>query len=319
MGRQTMARWDRLAAHWIRMALGRSYYHVPQGLGKAFAPDRLEGYFNDLTAKTAWPGPVDKSGIPLNVTDARKKVYFATTIIQKALGHWDMWIISKHSAEKELFLKLCDWLVENQDMRGGWPLWPQLGFDFPSPYSAMSQGEAISALVRAWSITQERNYLKAANRALDILAHDISKKGTRRHVPEGSILEEVPSSRLSGVLNGWIFALFGVYDYFLAQKDPRARDLLEETIGALVAYLPQYNTGCWSYYDLTGTLASPFYHRLHIAQLEALELAFPEHAKIFRQTREVWARQLNAPLCKARAIAVKAFQKLRNPPEAMLK
>ena len=312
-------KWTRLAARWAQMALGRSYYHMPQNMGKAFVPGRLEGYFNDLTAKTEWPGPVDKIGIPLNVTDDGKKVYFATTIAQKALGHWDMWIISKRPAEKELFLKLCDWLVENQDMRGGWSLWSQLGLDFPSPYSSMSQGEAISALVRAWSITQERNYLEATNRALGILLHDILEGGTRRRVPEGSILEEVPSSMPSGVLNGWIFALFGVYDYLLAQKNLQAKALLEETIGALVVYLPQYNAGYWSYYDLTGTLASPFYHRLHIAQLKALELAFPEHAETFRRTREVWVRQLNAPLCKARAVAVKAFQKLRNPPEAVLK
>ena len=317
--RHQVRRWVRLVARWGRMLVGRSYYHMPQNMGKAFVPGRLEGYFNDLTAKTEWPGPVDKIGIPLNITDDGKKVYFATTIIQKALGHWDMWIISKRPAEKELFLKLCDWLVENQDMRGGWSLWSQWGLDFPSPYSSMSQGEAISALVRAWSITQERNYLEATNRALGILLHDILEGGTRRRVPEGSILEEVPSSMPSGVLNGWIFALFGVYDYLLAQKDPQARALLEETIGALVVYLPQYNAGYWSYYDLTGTLASPFYHRLHIAQLKALELAFPEHAETFRRTREVWVRQLNAPLCKARAVAVKAFQKLRNPPEAVLK
>ncbi|GEM90763.1 hypothetical protein ODE01S_21970 [Oceanithermus desulfurans NBRC 100063] len=301
------------------MLVGRSYYHMPQNLGKAFVPGWLEGYFNDLTAKTEWPGPVDNKGIPVNVAEDGKRVYFITTIVQKALGHWDMWLITKRPGEREHFLKLCDWLVENQDRQGGWSLWPQLGLDFPSPYSAMSQGEAVSALVRAWSIAQERVYLGAASRALSVMLRTIREGGTLRTVQEGSILEEVPAQTPNGILNGWIFALFGLYDYLLVQDDSQVRSAMEETLGTLIAYLPRYSTGYWSYYDLTGILASPFYHKLHIAQLQALELAFPMQERILFQIREGWTRQLQSPVCKARAIGAKAYQKLKNPPEVVLR
>lgn len=317
--RRQVVKWIRLVARWTRMVLGRSYYHVPQNIGKAFIPGRLEGYFNDLTAKSRWCGPVDDKGIPVNVTEDGRKVYFATTIAQKALGHWDMWVITKNPSEREHFLKLCNWLIENQDKQGGWPLWPQLGLNLPSPYSAMTQGEGISVLVRAWILTHESVYLEAARQALEPLFRTVEDGGTRRAVPEGCILEEVPSPTMSGILNGWVFALFGVYDYLLAHEDSRANSLLKETLGTFVVYLPRYHAGYWSFYDLTGTLASPFYHRLHIAQLQALELAFSGYAGTFSHVREVWSRRLQNPVCQALAVGVKAYQKLKNPPTIVLK
>ena len=55
-----------LLRRWGAMLLGRSYWHVPQGLGRSFAPGRLCGYYNDLTAKAWWNGPVDEAGLPVN-------------------------------------------------------------------------------------------------------------------------------------------------------------------------------------------------------------------------------------------------------------
>lgn len=95
----TGKRWVYLGLRWIQMLLGRSYYHLPQGLGRVFEPGRLRGYFNDLTGKTLWPGPTDDKGIPVNLTEDGRRVYFATTIAQKALGHWDRWVMA-HNPRK---------------------------------------------------------------------------------------------------------------------------------------------------------------------------------------------------------------------------
>jgi len=309
----------RLFTHWTKMLLGSSYYHLPQGLGKAFVPGRLEGYFNDLTAKTKWNGPTDKKGIPINLTDDGNPVYFATTIVQKGLGHWDRWLLTRDPKEKGAFLTTCNWLVKNQDGRGGWSLWPQVGLSLPSPYSAMTQGEGISALVRAWCLTRDGAYLSAAKRALTPMLTPVEEGGVVRKVPEGLILEEVPSRHLNGILNGWIFALFGLYDFLLAEESLGVRRLLEESLRTLIAYLPYYNAGYWSLYDLQGNLASPFYHRLHIAQLEALELAFPEHAEVFSRYCQEFNQQLLSWANRTRAIVVKAWQKLTNPPEVVLR
>ncbi len=304
---------------WGAMLLGRSYWHVPQGLGKAFYPGKLAGYFNDLTAKVHWSGPADKQSVPLNKIGG-KQVYFATTIFQKALGHWDVWLLSRceDGYSQQQFLNLAQWALNNQDNQGGWPLWPLLGLQYPSPYSAMTQGEGISVLVRAYALTGNTLYLDGARKALSPLQKEVSNGGVCSVVCEGIILEEVPSEAHRGILNGWIFALFGFYDFLLVEEDNMVRKLLEQTLNALVAHLPLYNAGYWSYYDLSGNLASPFYHRLHIAQLQALTLAFPDYAAEFQRWEKIFTQQLSNPLGKARAIAVKGVQKLRSFSEEVL-
>lgn len=69
----------------------------PQGLGKAFRPGELAGYFNDLTCKTLWNGQIDVEGVPVNILDDGRRVYFATTIAQKALaiGINGCWIVMR--------------------------------------------------------------------------------------------------------------------------------------------------------------------------------------------------------------------------------
>lgn len=309
----------RLFLRWGAMALGRSYWHVPQGLGKEFYPGKLAGYFNDLTRKVNWSGPVDRQGFPLNKVKGNH-VYFATTLFQKALGHWDIWLGSrlKDQYSQYQFLNLARWAVENQDEQGGWPIWPLLGLWYPSPYSAMTQGEGVSVLVRAYWLTNDDAYLGAARRAIGPMQKEVRDGGVCRVVSQGIILEEAPSETSRGILNGWVFALFGLYDFLLVKEDKEVRNLLEKTLNALVAHLPFYNAGYWSYYDLSGHLASPFYHRLHIAHLQALALAFPNHANDFRRFEETFTRQLANPMGKIRALVVKSAQKLRNLPQEVL-
>ncbi|KFP83884.1 D-glucuronyl C5-epimerase, partial [Apaloderma vittatum] len=69
------------------------------------------------------------------------------------------------------FFAASNWLVRNQDERGGWPIMVtrKLGEGFkslePGWYSAMAQGQAISTLVRAYLLTKEQAFLSSALRA----------------------------------------------------------------------------------------------------------------------------------------------------------
>lgn len=309
-----------LLIHWFKMATGNSYWHTAQGMGKYFVSGELRGYYNDLTAKTNWLGPVDDNGLPL-VMCADKLTHFPTTVFQKALGHWDLWIGSdqQDEMEKRAFENIAQWAVSVQDLKGGWSIWPLLGVQTTSPYSAMTQGEGMSVLVRAYSIDGDESYIESANHALSVLKLGLSEGGTCRIVPEGFVLEEAPLQAPGSILNGWIFALFGVYDYVLVTKQQDACELLERSLNALVELLPNYDAGYWSCYDLLGKLASPFYHQLHIAQLRALELAFPQNANSFRRHRRIFESQASSRVGKARAIVVKGYQKLREPPRVIAK
>lgn len=72
-----LARWPRLFLRWAKVLAGRSYYHQPQRLGKAFRPREVAGYFNDLTAKTRWPGTATRREFRFNVLADGHRVYFA--------------------------------------------------------------------------------------------------------------------------------------------------------------------------------------------------------------------------------------------------
>src|SRR5215212_5024859 len=264
----------RMASRYGKMLAGNSYAHRDQDLGKHFVPGRLCGYYNDLSFKTEWQGP-------------------------------------EHRAS---FLQIATWALGSQDDNGGWETWLRLGIPNALPYSAMAQGEAMSVLVRAFSATGEDAYLEGARRALAPMLLPIEKGGTSWRAPEGLILEEVPFREPKTILNGWVFALYGLYDLVIADGSQDARKALDDTLSALLARLRAYDAGFWSFYDTSRTLASPFYHRLHIAQLEALGLSFPERAGRFRELGETFRRQLASRPNVARAVTLKSYQKLRRPP-----
>lgn len=306
-----MYREIRMLLRWARMLSGRSYYHQPQGLGRAFRPGSLEGYFNDLTAKTLWKGEVDPDGIPIvKYIDGRnsRKEIFIGTVVQKALGHNDRFVITGDCGQKEEFLKICRWLVEKQDSKGGWEVGDMT--EKPFRYSAMSQGEAVSALARAWRITGDGAFIDAAGKAYGLLVLPLEQKGTVRINSEGVFFEEYPSLVKNTVLNGWIFALFGVYDYHIATGDGEAREMFDSSVKTMVGHIGGYDCGFWSYYNDRGDMASPFYHHLHVNQLKALVMVTGD--RVLAEYQKRWSGYYGSHLKKMRAFAIKAGQKLKN-------
>lgn len=305
---------------WARVATGRSYWHQSQALGRSFEPEKLRGYFNDLTGKTSWGGHVDEAGIPLTVSIDGSLFAFPTAIFQKALGHWDQWLDGGSELDWEQFLLAARWAVENQDASGGWAVWPLLGIEYRSDYSAMTQGEGVSLLARAFHITGEAQFLDGARSALECMVRPVVQGGTARaRVPGELVLEEVPDSSSHAILNGWIFAIYGLYDYLLVESSDFAATHLADTIQTLTQYLLKYDRGFWSNYDAVGTIASPFYQDLHIAQLEALAKTFPAYAGRFEALRTKFHLQRGRRINLYRAVALKIAQKLRNPPIAVLR
>jgi hypothetical protein len=295
-----LTRWPRLLVRWAKVLAGKSYYHQPQHLGKAFVPNELAGYFNDLTAKTRWPGHTDGEGVPINALDDGRRVYFVTTIVQKALGHWDKWLLTQDDTDRKIFLKLCRWLLLRQDGHGGWPFWSELGIRISSPYSAMTQGECISAFVRAWQLTGDPEFAEGAKRALELMRMPIGEGGPMIADDKGLFLEEMPADPRSSILNGWIFAIFGVYDFWLAFKDESALDLFEISLVSLKSHLQDYDVGYWSRYDVQGHLASSFYHDLHIQQLTAVSMI--DDDPLFSEFRELWIQYKRSRKNRIRAL-----------------
>lgn len=309
-----------LLMSWLKMIFGKSYWHAAKGEGLNFQPGKLSDYYRDYSIKVNWEGEKDASGCPLTREPGGKLFHHPTTLAQKALGHWSHWLASDKKEEKhwKAFIQLSRWFVQCQEPVGAWKILSMEKKFYTVSSSALSQGQAISVLVRAFSITSEMEFLEAARRGLQFMLTPVEKGGTSRVTAEGMILEEYPMENPNTVLNGWISALFGLYDLSLIEKVHETESALEANLKALVKYLPGYNAGFWSFYDTSGTISSPYYHRVHIVQLIALERTFPDFAKLIKPIRSEFENQLISSVSFAKAFFLKGLQKLRNPPVLLL-
>lgn len=315
------SRYIELVHQWMSTVQGRNYWTCAPKLCENFRPGELTFYYRDYSPKTHWMGAVNNRGIPVMEELDGRTFYHPMALAQKALGHWNLWQQSHRLQLQHLdaFLSLALWLCDSQEAGGGWAIDCLRNPIYLLPYSAMAQGQVVSVLARASTIAKEPGFIKAARSGITFMLIPIERGGTSRSMPEGLILEEYLMQNCDGVLNGWINAVFGLYDYLVVDSDVSASLSLESSIKALAACLPQYDLGFWSNYDLCGTVASPYYHEVHIAQLRALEVAFPAFGQQFRSFREQLEVYSSSRICKTRAVATKVVQKALSPPRTVLK
>ncbi|HOS44616.1 MAG TPA: D-glucuronyl C5-epimerase family protein, partial [Armatimonadota bacterium] len=88
------------------------------------------------------------------------------------------------------------------------------------------------------------------------------------------------------VLNGMLYALFGLHDVYAYLGDRDALRLFNDGVAAVKAELPRYDNRGHSYYDLLRTAPGP-YHAIHVEQLDTLYALTDE--PIFTQYRDRWA------------------------------
>jgi peptidoglycan/xylan/chitin deacetylase (PgdA/CDA1 family) len=278
---------SRIRARLYRLRLGpgapnvfgsESSFEPP--IGHNFEPGTPpRGYYIDFSLKNespAWP--------PYWIEDRVKQ--FGVTNAQWGLGAFERYL----DGEGEEWLagaRACaDHIVANLE-RGGprdgaWLHLEPMPHTFPldPPWvSAMAQGEIASLLVRVHLETGEERYAEAALRTLGTMLLPSAAGGTLAEVDGHPVLEEYPTAIPSAVLNGWIFAIWGVYDLSVGLGDPDAQRLFTATVDGLAALIDRYDNGYWSSYDLyphrLRNLASPSYHLLHIRQLTALDILAP--------------------------------------------
>ena len=294
---------------WYLMMTGKSLLHVNQDIGKFFSKDDLKGYYNNLTEKvTRQPQLLNSDELPQYLTPHKELIHFPVAIFQYGLGAYDMYLKTNEDKYIKKFHQCLEWTLAHQEPTGAWNNFSHIYPD--NPYGAMAQGEATSLLLRAYMLTKESRYLEAAKRAIDFMLKPVEEGGTTAYQESDIILLEY--THLPAVLNGWIFAWWGLYDYVLVTKDKNHySQLLEQSLQTIETFLPRFDRGYWSQYDLDGHIASPFYHHLHIAQMQALyQLTGHE---TFRHHATRWQNFELRRLNKYRAFCVKAYQKLVSP------
>ncbi|NWZ86627.1 GLCE epimerase, partial [Poecile atricapillus] len=257
-----------------------------------------------------------RKGLGLSRTKAVKQTKVAPKrllrLVAKGRGFLDNVTVAA-SAHTAAFFAASRWLLRNQDERGGWPIGVtrKLGEGFkslePGWYSAMAQGQAMSTLVRAYRLTGEPAFLSAALRATAPFKLPAERRGVKAVFMERhDWYEEYPTTPSSFVLNGFMYALIGLYDLKETAGEERGREarlLYERGMESLKAMLPLFDTGSGSVYDLRhftlGTapnLARWDYHTTHINQLQLL--ASVDDAPVFREFVKRWKSYLRGGRAK---------------------
>jgi hypothetical protein len=204
-----------------------------------------------------------------------------------ALGQWGLGAYERHIANEPgdwlaVALEAGEHLVGEQlESGGGAGGWPEPE-DYPhtlrmrGPWlSAMAQGHCASLLVRLHCESARPDFAQAARRALQPYGVPTSEGGVQALLDGRPFPEEYPTTPPSFVLNGAIYAIWGLYDVWIGLGDDAAGELFHEMSDALALSLDRWDLGYWSRYDLYPhpgliNIASPNYHRLHINQLRAL-------------------------------------------------
>lgn len=209
--------------------------------------------------------------------------YNPGAIAQFSLAFYNQYQLTGSEEYREHFLTQLDWLVTHyvDDPSHQSAVWkyefevPQHGVNYTGWASGLAQGVAISALLRGYQMMGNEEYLSVAEKAVNSMVVPVDQGGVAFLNGDDLFFEEVPSA--NHILNGDVFALLGVYEYWLVTDSDAAKDMVDKNITTLKKWLPQYDLGYWSRYSLDKetfgnhyTIASPGYHDLHIDMLELL-------------------------------------------------
>ncbi len=307
-----------------------SFWHDEPAVNEAAFGSDPRQYYMPFLEKARYAGPFDAAGIPrLDYRGAIGPQHNPIAIAQYGLGCWNRWCASGDRAAFDKAFLAGEWLADHLETNvGGKQVWMH-HFDWEyfqrlrAPwYSGLAQGQGISLLLRL-AAEPERGgarFREAAEAAFVALAAPISEGGCLFTDEAGDDwIEEYLTEPPTHILNGFMWALWGVYDLMhdetcSVDNRQQAAALWERSLRTLEKNMARFDTGYWSRYDLApvrlANPASPFYHKLHLAQLEVMERLTGR--PVFAKTRERWAGYQASGWRRKRAFAAKCLFKLRH-------
>lgn len=308
------------SAYLLRSQSQLHFWHDSAEMNLRAPTNALGEYYMNFDAKARY-NVTDAAGIPmLNYHGVIGMQYNPIAIAQWGLGNFNLFHRVNDSSARERFVRAANWLCERLEPNShGISVWNH-NFDWEyrdtlrAPwYSGLAQGQGISLLVRAHTETRDARYLTAAESAFQSFLATTQDGGVAFTDGDGNPwFEEYLVSPPTHILNGFIWAAWGVHDYFLATGSSEAQQLFQRATRTLKTNLQRYDLGFWSLYEQSGTrlpmIASPFYHRLHITQLNVMHRLTRE--PIFAEYADRWQRYALSRSKRTRALCYKSAFKL---------
>jgi hypothetical protein len=309
------------AAYLTRSKSQLTFWHGEPRVNDQFEPGTLGQYYMPFLAKADYAGHYDDQGIPmLDYHGTVGLQYNPIAIAQYGLGNYNAFCRTGDPARKHKFFAAADWLTANleQNPHGLWVWNHHFDWEYRDTlkapwYSALAQGQGISLLVRAHQETSKQEYLDAADKAFATFLRPVAEGGvTYTDQQDYTWFEETIVDPPTHILNGFLWASWGIYDYALYTGRQEASQLFDEAVRTLSTMLPRFDIGFWSLYEQSGTrmkmLASPFYHSLHIVQLRVMHRLTQN--PVFAQYAEKWDGYRRSRIKRTLALGYKALFKL---------
>ena len=299
-----------------------SFWHGTPTLNNNASYKDLGEYYMLFESKANYNGHYDNNGIPLlNYHGDIGLQYNPIAISQWSLGNYNLWI---STGKKKYFIKFingADWLVKNlQKNSSGVYVW-QHEFNWVykenliNPWhSGLAQGQGLSVLCRAFKETDNSDYLLSLEKVLKSFQIEV-KNGGVTYTDENKniwIEEYIMKNEPTHILNGFIWALWGIYDYWLLSSDKNIKILFDKYCDTLSNNIDRYDIGYWSLYELSNLRikmrASTFYHSLHIVQLAILFRM--SNDKKFETFSKKWTKYSKSKLNVIKSTIFKIFFKI---------
>jgi heparosan-N-sulfate-glucuronate 5-epimerase len=163
----------------------------------------------------------------------------------------------------------------------------------PNWVSGMYQGQILSCFARAYYLSKEEKYLDFCEKVWKSFDLKLGEKyGFKYEDKYGLWYEEAPKLPATHILNGFIFAMWGIYDYNSVLSKPDLSETWDRCIQTVLNTLGQYDMGYWSSYDLSGTITSYYYQKVHVILMTTL---FDQTGiDTFHHYAKKWAAQMDS-------------------------
>jgi glycosyltransferase involved in cell wall biosynthesis len=267
---------------------------------------RLTPYPVAMPIALKLPLRLDDAGIPFRAATTKdSSAYHPAAVARYALAQWNAYLANGRVKHRQAFMAQVSWLCEHEVcLNTGASVWPmplyaRSNHARTATISALTQGNVISVLTRAYRLTGAETFLHTARRAVRPFLLDILDGGVSAPIgDDGIFFEEAAMYPAAHVLAAHLFAILGLHDYVAATNDREIAAIIERGHTTLHRFLTEFDAKFWSRGDLLKrNLASPASHALHAALLKALARHLPcEQCEAQAKLWAAWQHRFTARL-----------------------
>ncbi len=276
------------------------------GVGEIAFDNKLRGYYQDIAPSLVHIengvfARLDENGIPFCVEGENKRYYYIVTIIQYAMICYEF-IVKDIEVESytQKFLRCINWLDNKKELFNDSYVFRSFRnnqYNLPDGWiSGMYQGQAISLYLRAYLLTGDQKYFDTVGKIFNSFNIDYEEGGFKRIDKEGNIwFEEYPTEKPSYVLNGFIYSMFGLMDYYRISNRQDVKEVWDNCVKTLENNLQRYDVWYWSVYDQGKKQLVSYYYQKNV-HIPLMQIMYRLTGKeIFNRYAIKWEKNLNNP------------------------